>query len=124
LPTALQNDTTYELRVEVGSRLDGYFPTGYRVALFAGSTLLSSESSLNPAPGDFDTSLVTYASGALNPLAGQALRIELFSAGSQANFDNVRLDASQGAGAPVPEPGTLLLLGAGLAGLVRRRSRL
>jgi hypothetical protein len=122
-PTAtLENDTTYELRVEVGKRRDIEFP-GYRVALFAGSTLIGFESSLAPAVGEFETSLVTYTSAVLDPLAGQALRIELFSAGSQTNFDDVRLDASRAGGAVVPEPGTVLLVGAGLAGLFGARKR-
>jgi hypothetical protein len=109
----------------MSKRLDiaGFGFLSYRVALFAGSTLIGFESSLDPGLGDFGTSLVTFTSAALDPLAGQALRIELSSSAPQANFDDVRLDASAAGGAVVPEPGTVLLVGAGLAGLLGSRKR-
>jgi hypothetical protein len=112
LTDTLQNSTTYTLRVEVGKRLDG-FPAPYRVELWAGGSLLDFDSALDPAPGTFATSLVSFTSSAADPLSGESLRIVLVSTGAQSNFDNVRLDASP-AGEPVPEPGTLALLGVGL----------
>jgi hypothetical protein len=121
LSDTLQNNTTYTLSVEVGKRHDIAW-SAYSVALYAGSTLLGVESSLDPLAGTFDTSVVTYASLASDPLAGEALRIVLFGAGPQVNFDNVRLDATP-AGQPVPEPGTLLLVGSGVAAMISRSSR-
>jgi hypothetical protein len=77
------------------------------VQLWAGGELLAEESSLTPAAGTFDTSVVTYLASAGSPLLGQPLEIRLVSSGNQINFDDVRLDA-------IPEPGTLALLGLGL----------
>jgi hypothetical protein len=114
LSSTLLSSTTYTLTLAVGRRLDAAFP-GYLVSLFAGATLLGSESSLSPLAGDFDISTVTFTSGPSHPLAGQPLRIQLSSTGTQTNFDAVQLDAET-----IPEPGTLLLLGSGVACLMGR----
>lgn len=107
LSASLEAGLLYTLEVEVGARGDGTPFPGYAVQLLAGGVVLAEDSSLTPAPGTFETSVVTYLAAGDDPLLGQPLEIRLVSAGQQANFDNVRLDA-------IPEPGTLGLLGLGL----------
>ncbi len=124
LSTTLANNTLYNLLVDVADRSDTAFP-GYAVRLYAGANLLAQESSLVPNNG-WLTSSISFNSG-VSGFAGQALRLELFSAGVQTNFDNVRFSdntRSEGVTA-VPEPLSLILLGSGLLGIatVRRRSR-
>jgi len=121
LGATLQADTLYILSVDVGHRADEPFP-GYAVELLAGGILLASESSLVPDPGEFLTSTLTYQETAGDPV-GQPLEIRLVSTESpgdlkfQTNFDDVRLDAFAQDPPSVPEPGSFLLLGPGLAGL-------
>jgi hypothetical protein len=92
-----------------------------------GGTLLAEDNNTLSIPqGTFKTSVVTYAyDPAQSSLLGQHLQIRLLAlpgvvGGEETEFDNVRLDA-------VPEPGTIALLAAGLAGLLaaawRRKSR-
>ncbi len=131
LADTLQLSTEYTLTVEVGNfrpspggdpwNFTG-FP-GYRVDLFAGSTLLASDNNtLAPAEGVFLTSTVTFTTGLAHPNAGQPLAIRLVNlngpgAGVEVNFDSVSLNAET-----VPEPSGLALLAVGaLLGLHGRR---
>jgi hypothetical protein len=94
LSETLKPNTTYRLTVYVGRRLDFSF-AGYAVALYAGSDLLGSENSQNPAPGRFAASVVTFTSEDADSREGQPLRIVLTSNGPQVNFDKVTLDIVQ-----------------------------
>ena len=116
LAATLTGGTTYTLQVEVGKRLDGLYVTP-TVQLYAGATLIATATFSEPTAGNFSTATAVYAAPDGDALAGQALSIVLGSAGVQANFDNVRLDAA------VPEPTTLMLCGLGLvaAAALRRR---
>jgi hypothetical protein len=95
LSATLQSNTTYTLTVYVGKRLDCCYPNPYSVELYAGSALLGSENSQDPAPGDFAVSTITFTSSDSDPLEGSPLRIVLKSVGTgQVGFDNVSLDAT------------------------------
>ena len=118
LADTLLNNTTYTLQVEIGKRLDGLYVTP-SVLLYAGSTLIATATFTEPTSGNFSTATAVYDSGESNPLAGQALKIVLSSGGMQADFDNVRLDAST----VIPEPATFLLCGLGLVTAVMLRRR-
>ena len=102
LSDTLQLMTEYTLSVGVGNfsppgmwNFTG-FP-GYRVELLAGSTVLAMDNNtLTPGEGIFQTSTVTFATGASHPNAGQALSLRLVSLngpGVEVNFDSVTLDA-------------------------------
>jgi hypothetical protein len=95
LSAALEAETTYTLRVEVGRRLDHGFP-GYFVQLLAGGVLLAQDDSLVPAAGTFLTSTVTFHAPAEHAQLGQPLEVKLLAKGVQANFDDVRLEAVRG----------------------------
>jgi hypothetical protein len=98
LSATLQSNTTYTLTVYVGKRLDCCNPSTYSVELYAGTELLGSESSQDPAAGDFAVSTVTFTSGDPDPLEGLPLQIVFKSTTQgQVAFDNVSLDAT-----PVP----------------------
>jgi len=130
LTSNLQLSTQYTLTVEVGNFSDfdsgpfnfTGFP-GYRIDLFAGSTLLASDNNtLSPAEGIFATSSISFTSGVSHANAGQALSIRLVNlngSGIEVNFDNVRLDA-----VAIPEPSsTALLAGAVVTIFVCMRRR-
>ena len=102
LVNTLQLSTEYTLSVGVGNfappgpfNFTG-FP-GYRVELMAGSTVLAMDNnSLTPGEGIFQTSTVTFTTGASHPNSGQALAIRLVSLngpGVEVNFDSVTLNA-------------------------------
>ena len=117
LPSVLTVNTQYTLRVDVGDRADLPFP-GYAVQLFAGSTLLSQDSSLVPVSG-WLTSTVTFTALPGNPNLGQNLEIRLVNTGGfpQVNFDNVRLDAVGITAPAVPLPASAAIWGLGALGL-------
>ncbi|MDP6816150.1 MAG: PEP-CTERM sorting domain-containing protein [Alphaproteobacteria bacterium] len=121
----------YTLTVDVG-QFSGFSGSEGTIRLFGNANYLTPLSNGNgtaelsgiaPTPGTYSLNqTVTYtalASG--DPFAGQFLGIALVgSVGTQVEYDNVRLDITS-TEVSVPEPGTLTLLGLGLAGLGMRR---
>ncbi len=117
LTTTLTAGTTYTLTVEVGNT-PGYTWGGYAVQLLAGGTpgdtgeitvgtlLAEDNNSLTIAEDTFETSTVTYTSGAdavADPSVGQSLQIRLLRIGEgtgEVNFDDVQLTAV----GPLPNP--------------------
>ena len=119
LATTLADSTTYTLGVWIGHRADGYW-NDYTIELLAGGTVIASAfDPIDPGPGQFGHTTLTYSAGASDPHAGQALGIEFVTNGAQVNYDAVTLNASA-----VPEPKGLALVAAGLIGLglMRRRA--
>jgi hypothetical protein len=74
LADELAANTSYALYVEVGNRLDVTF-ADYVVQLWAGSTLLAEQIVPVPAPGFFQTTVVTYDALAGDPALGERLEI-------------------------------------------------
>lgn len=117
LTATLQANTQYTLGAFVGRRVGTAFP-GYRIELWAGTTLLASNGSVTPAAGTFAPVTVNYTSGSSGSLIGQLLEIRLISSigtNAQTNFDQITLNATP---IPTPEPSAILgLLGFGLLGI-------
>jgi hypothetical protein len=125
---SLVANTTYTLSLDILHRADSPL-SNYTIALFAGATLLSSQSTpVAPTAGNFLADSLVYTSTALPPVG--TLSIQLSATGSasstafipgQADFDNVALTGVTGGGAP--EPSALVLGGLGLLPLFLLRRR-
>lgn len=107
---------TITLSLEIGNRADSPGLTAYGVELLAGNTVLASSGSIIPSEGAFSSLVLNYTALEGDANIGSNLGIRIFSEGPQLNFDNVKLTNDRIPN-PVPEPTTLLLLGAGLIGL-------
>lgn len=130
LNTSFALNTTYALTLSVGCRNNPNVEAGITMQLYAGSTLLASNTVFNTTGGTFTDYTLSYTSSSLNTaLVGTALTIsfaESDPAGSttriEADMDNVRVTATP----VVPEPSTwaAVLAGTGLLGVMawRRRS--
>ncbi len=124
LSETLQPNTTYQLRVRIGNIATGtavgggefslYGFPGYRVELFAGTTLLSEDdnSLAGSIPeGEFAETVIEHTTGASVPEPPPALGIRLINLNTvdpayplsdlEVDFDDIRLDASPAA-TPVP----------------------
>ena len=118
------DNTLYTLTVALGDRKTGTpFPVTAIDLLVNGTLVASTSASAATIPDDTFTDFSTsFSTGTADPLTGGGLKIRL-RAESQtfqvfvSDFDNVRLDQTA-APAPVPEPGTLVLLGCGLISLI------
>jgi hypothetical protein len=113
LSDTLAANVNYTLSVDVGDRTDTGFP-GYTVALYAGGTLLASNvGAAGSVTSGWTTATVTYTSGSTPPSG--PIEIRLTSAGSQTEFDNVRLTTTTQLAAAAPGERVLLrLVNAGL----------
>jgi hypothetical protein len=109
----------YTLLVDIGWRNDTGF-TGTADLLINGVTYTATGTM--PTQGTFGVYSVSYTGLAAD--VGQAITIELNSAGPEGNFDNVRLDGTGGT-STVPEPASFLLIAPGLLALgwIKRTAR-
>jgi hypothetical protein len=115
---SLQANSTYTLSVFVGDRLDGE-TTDYSFSLLAGTTVLNTFASNNSliTPGTFQQEFLTFSTGSSVPTGD--LSIVLSSATAQADWDDVALSVAPNSDPTnTPEPGTFMMLGAGILGLI------
>jgi hypothetical protein len=113
LDWTVRANNEFTLSMEIGHRSDISVPY-YGVELWAGNTLLASNGSVTPLPGQFDTLALSYTALEGDSNIGSNLGIRIFSNGAQLDFDKLKLSNDEKS---VPEPATLLLFGVGLIGL-------
>lgn len=107
LAATLAAEIEYTLLVEVGRRSDGFPMVDYAIRLVAGGIVLAEDAdTLEPTPGTFETSVITFTASAGHPALGAPIEIHLLNiAGPQSNFDNVRIFG--GDGGPPGLPGDI-----------------
>jgi len=115
--------TTYTLTVAVGARKNTA-DTASEALVINGNTYVATGTFPALHSGNWTDFTVTYV-GTLAD-AGKPIKIQLSSGGLQSNWDAVTLDAEAPISSTVPEPGTSLLVGLGLAvagvvGRIRKR---
>jgi hypothetical protein len=129
LSATLQANTTYTLSVDVGARSGAFAFNafgGALIELYAGSTLIGSATYATQTVGTFVDDTLTFDSSGIDPgLIGQALQIQLHTAGQgSTDFQNVSLDATSDRASNLPEPSSLILVATAMtAGLTVARRR-
>ena len=97
LPAVLMANTTYDLSMFIGQRLETPW-ANFRMQLRAGSTLvIDSPITVAPAPGTFDRRTFQFVCPASHPALGGQLQIRMVHEGGvehQANYDEFRLVAT------------------------------
>jgi hypothetical protein len=92
LPATLLPDTEYTLLVDVGRRAQCCPMVSDAVEVRTGSDVIAEDrGALDPAPGTFETSIITFDVPSDHPLIGAGLSVRLARVGQgQPNFDHVR----------------------------------
>jgi hypothetical protein len=122
LTTALTNNTTYNLNVQIGHRADGVWSNNYTIELLAGSNVIASAyNPIDPGLGKFGLASLAYTAGQNDSNAGQLLGIAFVTVGAQVNYDAVSLNAVPSV--PEPEEYLMMLLGAGMVAFQVKRKQ-
>jgi len=91
LGVTLTENTVYTLSVELGHRLDHYFP-GCTIQLYAGGVLIAEDDdTVVPPAGEFATATISYSVSLEDDNLGQPLKIQFLTDGTQSVFDCVSL---------------------------------
>jgi len=109
LGVGLEANSTYNLSVDVGDRLDGFMSGNYTIALDVNGVSMCSftGNSASIAPGTFAEETCSFVAPASVPSGD--LSVVLSGSNGQATFDNVTVDPVD-----TPEPSSAALLGFGL----------
>ncbi len=109
LGVGLAPNSSYDLTVDVGDRLDGFMSGNYTIALDVNGVSMCSftGNSTSITPGTFAAETCSFATGSTVPSGD--LSVVLSDSNGQATFDNVTVDPVD-----TPEPSSAALLGFGL----------